>query len=81
MTCQEGKGLNIRPLEPELQEVLRALAQAEGLRLYEYLLAVLKRHVVRAHRGRGVPSKTAGDFDPLTLRRQGRAGLLGNRAR
>jgi hypothetical protein len=54
MTCQEGKGLNIRPIEPQLREALHALAKAEGRRLYEYLLAVLQRHVAREQQARGV---------------------------
>jgi hypothetical protein len=48
MTCQEGKGLNVRPCPPELRDALRALAQAEGKPFYAYLLAVLARHVTRA---------------------------------
>lgn len=45
MTCQAGKGLNIRPIEPALREALRALAKAEGMHLYAYLLSVLAQHV------------------------------------
>jgi hypothetical protein len=61
MTCQEGKGLNLRPCPPELRDALRALAQAEGKRLYEYLLGVLAQHVTRA-RPRTRPP--AGDTSP-----------------
>jgi hypothetical protein len=34
---------------PALREALHQLAQAEGMRLYDYLLVVLARHVDHAH--------------------------------
>jgi hypothetical protein len=46
----DGTALNIRPCPPELREALRALAAAEGMPLYQYLLAILTQHVARGHR-------------------------------
>jgi predicted HicB family RNase H-like nuclease len=43
----EGSALNIRPCPPALREALRALAEAEGLPLYAYLIGILEQHVVR----------------------------------
>jgi hypothetical protein len=37
--------LHLRPCPVALREALRELAQAEGVRLYQYLLAVLAAHV------------------------------------
>jgi hypothetical protein len=45
----DGSALNIRPCPPALREALHQLAQAEGMRLYDYLLVVLARHVDHAH--------------------------------
>ena len=42
-----AKALNVRPVSPELRAALRALARAEGLRLYPYVIRVLQAHVVR----------------------------------
>jgi hypothetical protein len=42
--------LHLRPCPPELRDALRALAEAEGRRLYEYLLTVLDQHVQERRR-------------------------------
>jgi hypothetical protein len=50
-----AKGLNLRPVHPELRAALRALAQAHGLPLYTYVIRLLQAHVVsqwRSHEGR-----------------------------
>jgi hypothetical protein len=49
MNTSEGVSLNLRGTPPELRDALRALAQAEGLRLYQYVLSVLTQHVARDH--------------------------------
>lgn len=48
--CLDGSALNIRPCPPALREALRALAEAEGRPLYEYLLIVLGQHVQERRR-------------------------------
>jgi hypothetical protein len=41
-----AKGLNLRPVHPELRAALRALARAHGLPLYTYVIRLLQAHVV-----------------------------------
>jgi hypothetical protein len=41
-----AKGLNLRPIHPELRTALRALARAQGLPLYAYVIRLLQAHVV-----------------------------------
>jgi len=40
-----AKGLNLRPIHPELRAALRALAKAQGLPLYTYVICLLQAHV------------------------------------
>ena len=40
-------GLYVRPIDPTLRAALRALARAEGSRLYPYVIGILQAHVVR----------------------------------
>jgi len=55
----DGSALNIRPCPPELRDALRALAEAEGRRLYEYLLKVLDQHVQDRRRPAATHAGTA----------------------
>jgi hypothetical protein len=60
MAYLDGSALNIRPCPPQLREALRALAQAEGLPLYTYLLGVLEQHVAcTSHRDRTLTVTTS----------------------
>ena len=45
-----NRALNLRPCPAELRDSLRALAQAHGQELYQYVLQVLRRHVQERRR-------------------------------